>query len=298
MLKRVLDGERYDAIARASRVTRSAVEQRVKALARELQRVVGVEGVDEDDMPTAALLRSRKEGYLEALAHYRPDRLRARGDNAGTLSAEAVTRAVALTRQRSRCGSRDVALLHVLFSTGARPLEIARLDVRDYLAEDGSVREESLLPAKAAVNGKARPLFFVSAELVAAVDVYLDERKRRGYGTTTHATYRGLNPCSRLFLTDKGEPIPIRARPTARGTQYRCGVILDMYRRIFARAGMKGTSPLCARRTLAQRLSDRGCDVDQVGTLLGLADRASVRHLLRRERPSGKPLTVAMREIE
>ena len=45
----------------------------------------------------------------------------------------------------------------MLFSTGARPLEIARLEVRDYLAEDGSVREESLLPAKAAVNGKARP---------------------------------------------------------------------------------------------------------------------------------------------
>lgn len=157
MLERVLDGERYDAVARASRVTRSAVEQCVKALARELQRVVGVVGVDEDDMPTAALLRSRKEGYLEALAHYRPDRLPAIGDNARALSAEAVTRAVALTRQRSRCRRRDVALLHVLFSTGARPLEIARLEVRDYLAEDGSVREESLLPAKAAVNGKARP---------------------------------------------------------------------------------------------------------------------------------------------
>ncbi len=298
MLKRVLDGERYDAVARASRVTRSAVEQRVKALARELQRVVGVEGVEEDDMPTATMLRSHKEGYLEALAHYRPDRLPATDDQARALSPDAVARAVALTRQRSQCYRRDVALLHVLFSTGARPLEIARLEVRDYLAEDGSVREESLLPAKAAVNGKARPLFFVNAELVAAIDAYLDERRQRGYTTTTHATYRGLDPRSRLFLTDKGGPIPIRARPTARGTQYRCGVILDIYRRIFARAGMKGTSALCARRTLAQRLSDRGCDVDQVGTLLGLADRASVRHLLRRERRAGKPLTVAVRELE
>ena len=42
MLKEILDGKTYMAIAQASGLSRSAVEQRVKALARDLQTVVGV----------------------------------------------------------------------------------------------------------------------------------------------------------------------------------------------------------------------------------------------------------------
>src|SRR5207249_9393047 len=52
MLKTILDGGTYGAVAREFELSRSAVEQRVKALARELQSVVGVERVDEDEVPT------------------------------------------------------------------------------------------------------------------------------------------------------------------------------------------------------------------------------------------------------
>jgi len=52
MLKEILDGKTYVAIAQESGLSRSAVEQRVKALARDLQTVVGVEWVDADEVPT------------------------------------------------------------------------------------------------------------------------------------------------------------------------------------------------------------------------------------------------------
>ncbi len=52
MLKAILDGKTYVAVAQESGLSRSAVEQRVKALARDLQMVVGVERVDEDEVPT------------------------------------------------------------------------------------------------------------------------------------------------------------------------------------------------------------------------------------------------------
>ena len=74
-------------------------------------------------------------------------------------------------------------MLLVLLSTAAKPLEIARLVVGDYLTEDGLVREESVMRADAAINGKQRPLFFASTKVVAAVDAYLEERVRRGQGT-------------------------------------------------------------------------------------------------------------------
>lgn len=297
MLKAVLEGDTYQAIAKQSGLTRSAVEQRVKALARDLQTIVGVEGVGEVEVPTARQMRERRDGYLEALEHYRPQRRLGAGKRSRTLTTEDMERAVAITRQSSSCRNRDVALLLVLFSTAAKPLEIARLEVRDYLSEDGSVREESVLRADAAINGKARPLFFASASVVAAIDAYLEERTRRRQGTTTCAEYRGLDPQSRLFLTASGDAMPIKVRAIGNRQHHLCGVIHDIYRKVFARAGFSGVSTLCVRRTVAQRLAERGCDVDQVGSILGLTDRNSVRNLIQSRQESVRSLKAMLREL-
>lgn len=53
---------------------------------------------------------------------------------------------------------RDVALLWMAYGTGMMPIELAKLTVADYLAADGSVREESEIPAEIAFNNLARPL--------------------------------------------------------------------------------------------------------------------------------------------
>jgi hypothetical protein len=127
MLKRILEGKTYVAVGQESGVSRSAVEQRVKALARDLQTVVGVEWVDEDEVPTVKRMRARKNNYLEALAHYRPQRVVSAGKGSRALTGEHIEHAVAMTRLHSNCRNRDVALLLILFATAAKPLEIARL---------------------------------------------------------------------------------------------------------------------------------------------------------------------------
>ena len=297
MLKGILEGKAYLVVAREFGLSRSAVEQRVTALARDLQTVVGVECVDEDEAPTAKGMRARKDNYLEALEHYRPQRVVNAGKVSRTLTTKDLERAVAVTRRHSKCRNRDVALLLVLFATAAKPLEIARFEVWDYLTEDGSVREESVMRATVAINGKERPLFFASTKVVAAVDAYLEERVRRGQRAIKGPKYRGLDPDSRLFLTGDGHDMPIAVRAIGKSTQYRCGIILDIYRRIFTRAGLKGVSALCARRTIAERLTARGCDVDQVGAVLGLTERNSVRNLIQNGHPSLKPLKAVVREL-
>ena len=297
MLKGVLDGKTYVAIARESGLSRSAVEQRVKALARDLETVVGVERVDEDDAPSVNAMRARKDNYLEALEHYRPQRAADTGKRPRALKDQDIERAVAMIRRHSNCRRRDTALLLTLCSTAAKPLEIARLVVSDYLTEDGLVREESVMRADAAINGKARPIYFASRKVVAAIDAYLEERIRRGQGTKNPTTYRGLDPQSKLFLTGDGQAMPIKVRSVSDGRHYRCGVILDIYRRIFARAGLKGVSALSARRMIAERLLDRGCDVNQVGTVLGLKERNSVRNLIQTEHAALKPLKAVIRDL-
>jgi len=102
-------------------------------------------------------------------------------------------------RQHSNCAKRDTALLLVLFSTAAKPLEIARLVVSDYLSEDGSVREASVLRANAAINSKERPLFFASTKVVAAVDAYLGERIRRGQGVKDWTKFGDLSRTAGCF---------------------------------------------------------------------------------------------------
>lgn len=294
MLKAVLNGKTYETVGKTLGLTRSAVEQRVKALARDLQTVVGVEGVDEDETPTIASMRAWRENYLEALEHYRPDRTAGRQGRNGAVTEKELDLAVERTRQTSNCKNRDVALLLVLFSTAAKPLEIARLEVRDYLHENGAVREDSLMRPEVAVNGKARPLFFASAKANAAVDAYLQERLRRGHGVTKAAEYRGLDPMSRLFLTDEGHAMPIKIRQKGQQRHYLCGVILDIYRKIFARSGLKGVSALSARRTVAQKLKERGTDDEGIGKILGLKEKASVRNLLPKH---PQPLKVAVKEL-
>ena len=148
--------------------------------------------------------------------------------------------------------------------------------------------------ADAAINGKERPLFFASTKVVAAVDAYLEERVRRGQGAKQWTKYRGLDPDSRLFLTDDGHEMPIKVRAIGNRKHHLCGVILDIYRKAFARAGLKGVSALCARRTVAKRLTERGCDVDQIGAVLGLKERNSVRNLIPNEHES---LQAAVREL-
>ena len=297
MLKGILDGKTYVAVAQESGLSRSAVEQRVKALARDLGTVVGVEWVDEDEVATVKAMRARKDNYLEALDHYNPQRVADTYKGPRGLTDQGIERAVAVIRQHSKCKRRDTALLLVLLSTAAKPLEIARFLVSDYLTEDGLVREESVMRADAAINGTERPLFFASTKVVAAVDAYLEERARRGQGTKNRTKYRGLDPDSRLFLTGDGHELPIRVRAMGDRRQYRCGVLLDIYRRIFARAGLKGVSALSARRTIAEKLVDRGCDVNQVGAVLGLKERNSVRNLIQNEHESLKPLKAVVREL-
>ena len=93
MLKAILDGKTYVAVAQESGLSRSAIEQRVKSLARDLQSVVGVEWVDEAEVPTVQGMRARKDNYLEALEHYRPQLVVNADKRARALAREDIERA-------------------------------------------------------------------------------------------------------------------------------------------------------------------------------------------------------------
>jgi integrase len=279
MLNKIAAGETYHAVAAQYGVTRSTIERRIKMMALRLYREVGIDGINEEGLAFACRLRACRSALVAAIARYETRRSQEKRDDR-ILTDKDIQLGVYRTRSRSPCPQRDVALLYVLLTTGARPLELARLEVRDYLHADGQIREESVLRADVAVNRKSRPLLFTNARANDSIDGYLAERLRKGFGVTGNSDFRGLEPHSRLFLSEAGAPFEIVSYGAQGQRRFLCRGILDTYHKIFRRIGIPGVSALSVRRTVAVRLFRQGVKEAQIGKILGISEKKSVRDLL------------------
>src|SRR5262245_3504934 len=297
MLVRVLEGAPYSVVAKEFGVGHSAVEKRVKAVERRLRHLIGVTGADAEEPLHIHQMRALRQEYLKAIDALRntpvvEKKIRRQ------ITEEDLARAAELTRRHSNCPTRDTALLYAVFATGAKPIEIARLRVRDYLTADGVAVEEAILDEQTAFNGKPRCIFFCNRQAVQAIDAYLEERLRLGHGTRTSQQFRGLDPDSNLFLTNDGRGMQITSRVKGDKRRHHHAVILDTYRRIFARAGLRGVSALSVRRMIAGRLQQRGYRLSFIGEVLGIRQRSSVKALLNNHLGDETPqLKDAMKEL-
>ncbi len=182
--------------------------------------------------------------------------------------------------RHSRQSEADLALFYLLLTTGAKPLELARLRVKDVIAPSGAIRSEASLPSRASINGVARPVFFKSAATVEALMAYVRHRIAKGHGVGTTTRYAGLDPTTPLLFNHDGQPYRIVESSDNGCNRYLCRGILEACRRIFRTAGIDGLCSSTLRRTLARRLSDRGATLEQIGETLGIKDRKAIRDLL------------------
>lgn len=286
MLRAIIGGETYETVAVRYGVSRTAVERRIKSIAVQLTQAVGVDGLKEEGAAFVRRLRLCRDAILVALEDFVPPMPPATRP-ARVLSAQEVAQGAVRIKGRTSRTWHDLALYYLLFATGLRPLEIARLEVRDYLHIDGSVCRDSRLRAEVAINGKLRPLYFRSSRLDDALATYFRERCQSGHALGEADTYRGLDPESRLFLSPCGDPYKIAPNNDAPGqNRYVCRALLEIYRRLFRYAELKGLSAQSARLTVMSRMYERGADEDQVGAVLGIGERSAVRELLPRPKPT------------
>lgn len=283
MLRAVLDGESYESVGLRYGVGRSAVERRIKVLVEYLIYTVGVEGLSLDSVAFVRRLRMHRDEIEQALEHalrlgvteepplLNRERLQQAADRLGASSAHV---------------AHDLALFYLLFTTGMRPLELARLTVRDCVTAAGQICSVSELRAEASHNGKVRPLYLSSPRLIKALMEYAQERCRRRHGLGKSADYLGLCPDSPLFLNPYGVAYVLRRTEANGRVRHRCRGIQEALRQLFRHAGLPTLSSRDARRTVAGLLYDQGADESQVGLLLGIRDNSAVRALLFRPRPS------------
>ncbi len=285
MLKAVVRGETYVTVAARVGKSRTAVERRIKTVAAQLSKVAGIQGLNEEGAAFVRRLRLHRDAILMALESFDPT-LSCKSREACILSNEEIAQAVLRIKGRSNRPWHDIALFYVLFATGARPLEIARLEVRDYLDADGHVRRESQMRVEVAITRKPRSLYFTSTRLDEVLTLYLQERRALNLGVHTATTYRGLDPDSRLFLSATGEGFKVTPYGKAGQMRFLCRPILETYDKLFRYAEIKDVSARSARRTVVSRLYERGADEDQVGLILGISERSAVRALLSRPKPT------------
>ena len=293
MLIDVLDfGCSYREAGSRHGIARSTAERQVKALVRSIAAQCPIAGLDDAALSSLALLRSASAAVLRSMRCFDPTRTATVAT--APRSFDDLPQAIRRLRARSENPNRDVALLVMLFSSGAKPLEMARLSVGDYVQADGTVRTCSEIGAAAAARRRAHPLYFFNARVCDALDVYLEERIRRQLGArNTSSAYRGLDPRSALFLTEDGRPFAVKCRSI--DDPRPCSpVLIATFRGIFTRAGWTGANTQIVRRHVAQRLAERGASKKQLGELLGLSSGRSVQRLLERK---PLPLDSLMRDL-
>lgn len=283
LLREVVGGDAYATVAQRWGLSRSAVDRRIKCLAVQLTHEVGVDGLEESGAAFVKRLRIHREAILQALEHFDPAPVTFQRE-ARVLNPDEVDLGVRRVRSRSTRPQHDLALYFLPFATGLRPLEVARLTVGDYLLEDGNVRRASRVRAEVAINGRDRPLFFNHRRLDEALGAYLDERIRAGHGLGAAERWLGLDPLGPLFLGVEGEVYPVTPNGGEGQNRHVCRPLLEIYRKIFRLADVSGLCTQSARLTLMSRMYERGADEDQVGLVLGIADRSAVREQLPRPR--------------
>jgi len=284
MLVAVVEGQTYEAVALRFGVSRTAVERRIKDVAVELCKAARVEGLNEEGAAFVRRLRLHREAILAALPSFeRAVRTDARVHRIP--SEQEILQAGRRIKARSPRPAHDLALFYFLFATGARPLELARLEVGDYLQPDGGVRRVSEIREEVSISGKRRDLYLTSARLTEAMDIYLQERLERGLGLGSSGQFRGLDPQSRLFLSAKGEGFRVTPYGQPGQRRFLCRPILETLTKLFRYGGLQDVSALSARRALALKLAARGADEAQIGELLGISDRTAVRELVGQRKP-------------
>lgn len=290
MLRAVLDGSTYESVAAQYAISRTAVERRIKFVAQHVAAAARIDGLNEAGAALVYRLRRHRQALLTALDEFE-GQVPMAPRNVRILSEEDIVAGAQRIRSRSRQPLEDLALYYVLMATGARPLEIVRLEVLDYLNPDGTVRQSSQMRKECSITGKARPIFFNSARLDDAMTAYLANRLLRGHGVGSPDRYRGLDPVSRLFVSPTGTGFEIQQYGAEGQLRFRCRAIQESYRRLFRHAGLKQVTALAVRYTMAERLYRRGADELQVGLLLGISERNAVCSKFPRRQPTMDELT-------
>ncbi|PSC04911.1 site-specific integrase [Alsobacter soli] len=145
--------------------------------------------------------------------------------------------------------ARDRAIACVSFYLGLRAKEIAALRLDDIYTRDGEVRAVLHLRPAYSKKGRMRDVYMSSEQLRSALSSYRLVRQAASWS----------------------EPL----FPTRTGRHFTPNGMVQLFRDMYAQAGIEGASSHSGRRTMITRLAEMGVDLKAIATLAGHASIAT-----------------------
>ncbi|KZX73947.1 hypothetical protein A3715_15570 [Oleiphilus sp. HI0009] len=163
-----------------------------------------------------------------------------------------------------RTPERDEALLLCSITMGLRVSEIACLEVRHIIGEDGKYLLEGWLPGEFSKSGRSAAIFPSNKKFQKALDKYIEYRlNKRHMISGDLSKYRGLNPESKVFLTETGRKFAMttKRRKSSKGKplEYKaCDTLERAFKRLYKKAFGDDTqfSSHSGRKVFSNNISD------------------------------------------
>ena len=174
------------------------------------------------------------------------------------VSGELLALLEACAADKSPSGTRDAALLCVLYSCGVRRAEIVALDLGDYEARTHSLKVRG--------KGNKERLVYLSSGAAEAVGDWLEVRQGLGASSDAGPLFLALRKNGALF---KNANLSDQA-------------VYNVLRKRARQAGVKDFSPHDLRRTFVGDLLERGIDIATVQHLAGHANVSTTARYDRR----------------
>jgi integrase/recombinase XerD len=180
---------------------------------------------------------------------------------------------------RGETGTRNVALIWMLFGSGLRINEAAQLTIKDIYFPTGDLKEAFSIPARYTKTGKSRTIYILVPQQREALDNLKSQRLRERVMLSPDGSYGGLSPESPVFLSLKGKrwqklAFNVKRYRDSEGNLKEtmvCGSLENLARELIKQAGIHGGSSHSGRRSLETWLNRKGHKLEFIQDILGHA---------------------------
>jgi len=176
-------------------------------------------------------------------------------------------------------GRRNAALIMGATYWGLTPIELSLLSVKDVLSENGDFYAIWIVPEHIAVNGIARESRTGDHALI-FFEGYLQYRIVNNLGLSNLSTYRTLDPESKFFLNNYGEPYKLTPRKKGSGV-YQPRSMTEQLKRMIGRTNLKGATPASFRDSFIRGCYDHGCQWNELKMISGIKHKRTIEKKIR-----------------
>jgi integrase len=162
--------------------------------------------------------------------------------------------------------------------SGLRVTELTLLTVEDVLTKSGHLKHEIYLRSAITKGCKPRTVW-LSKSTLKILSLYIAYRRDEHLATTSkRKEFAGLNPKSKLILSNKGASYCLKAktkkmRDGSFKTYHSSETVEALIRSIYARCGLFGARSHSGRRSLATTLNAKGVELEAIAEMLGHSKR-------------------------